>query len=224
MRHIDPRPLEEKTSRHRAPWAGAKAIKIGETLPISTMLLFEALEQRRTLRVLRKATLKEVCRALCAAACVRSVKHDDKLMRSRRPSVAAGAIHAIEVFIVHGTMSKQIFYFDPFERTISSVSNMDHLRLQAFWERCVSVVPSAVSTLIVLVGRPDVLSLAYENVESLLWRDAGALLQTLSMTAYGLGMGFCPLGLLGQDFLKCIPYSDETLCAVGTGWLGLAKQ
>jgi nitroreductase len=39
---------------------------------------------------------------------------------------------------------------------------------------------------------------AYGNSESLVWRDSGALLQTLALAAELYGLGFCPLGILGS--------------------------
>ena len=222
MPHTDPRPIEDTAKRPAPPWPTEKAMKIEPPRLTPVISLLDALQERRTQRILGRATLKLVSQVLCAAASARFIKFGDNLTRSRRPSIAAGAIHSVEIFIVHGTTYKRIFYFNPFDRTISPVRSADAASLQGLWEKCLAF-PSAVSTLIVLVGRPNVLSLAYSNAESLLWRDSGALLQTLSMTAYGLGMGFCPLGTLGQEFIQCLPASNEMLYAVGTAWLGLSK-
>lgn len=43
---------------------------------------------------------------------------------------------------------------------------------------------------------------AYANAESLILRDAGALLATISFLAEWLGLSACPLGFLGDDFVR----------------------
>lgn len=56
-----------------------------------------------------------------------------------------------------------------------------------------------------------------------MWRDAGALLQVLSMTAHSVGLGFCPIGLLGSEVAEAISSISEKLEGVGAAWLGLVK-
>lgn len=223
MRHTDPVPVEIDAARLPVPWDLGRRLKITESSLSPAISLAETLECRRTQRTLLRVTCKEIAHTLTIASGVRSIKINDRLRRSRRPSIAAGAIHAVEILFIHGGTKKRIFYFDPFGPTISIVRCIDQMHLERLWKKAEAISPDAASTLIVLIGRPRLLSLAYTTAQSLLWRDAGALLQTIAMTAYGRGLGFCPLGLLGQELIHCISTNGETLCAVGTGWLGSIK-
>ncbi|WP_153041057.1 hypothetical protein [Paraburkholderia monticola] len=64
---------------------------------------------------------------------------------------------------------------------------------------------------------------AYENGESLLLRDAGALLQTLALATEWCGLGFCPLGILGNEVVSALP-ANEQLLAVGAAAIGVPIQ
>jgi hypothetical protein len=220
--HIDPVPIHSDTERPQLPWTTGKRLGILQSRLSPEISLAETLNHRRTQRSLQPVPLKEIAQTLSIAGGVRFTKVDDQFCRSRRPSIAAGAIHAVEIFFIHG-QTKRIFYFDPFEPSISAVRCKDTKLLERLWSRATMVSPEAKSTLIVLIGRPQILGLAYTAAESLLWRDAGALLQTLSMTAYGRGLGLCPVGLLGHELIDCITTNGESLFAVGTAWLGSIK-
>jgi hypothetical protein len=150
-------------------------------------------------------------------------KVNDDLHRTRRPAISSGALHPIEIFFLRSSRSKRVFHFDYPVSKVSVAVASNPTALRDLWEKAEGVHPDAVSTLVVLLGRPSVLELAYANSQSLLWRDSGALLQTLSMTAFSIGLGFCPLGLLGNELLKALPPASEKLEAVGTAWLGRIK-
>ena len=49
-------------------------------------------------------------------------------------------------------------------------------------------------------------------------------MQTVSMAAYGMGLGFCPIGMLGGELLSSISVPNEKLSALGAGWLGSIEQ
>ncbi len=56
---------------------------------------------------------------------------------------------------------------------------------------------------------------AYRDGGSLLWRDAGALTATLSLTAEALGLAAAPLGRTGHRLLTLAGLSDERWLGVG---------
>jgi hypothetical protein len=60
----------------------------------------------------------------------------------------------------------------------------------------------------------------YECAESLFWRDAGAVLQSVFLSAEAFGLGFLPLGFLGQPLLDAIGMADD-LVPCGVAVIGL---
>lgn len=55
---------------------------------------------------------------------------------------------------------------------------------------------------------------AYADSETLVWRDAGAMLQTLALVAELFGLGFCPLGILGSEVVSALPSGGSFLLPV----------
>ena len=74
--------------------------------------------------------------------------------------------------------------------------------------------------LVVLVCDTARLHAAYDAAESLGWRDAGAALQTLGLTATAAGLGFCPLALFGGEVRDALTIGPRLL-GVGVAVVGL---
>jgi len=92
--------------------------------------------------------------------------------------------------------------------------------LVRFVERCTELLPDAMGTSIVFAGYPGRVAAVYENHTSLLWRDAGALLQTVALAAAAYGLGFCPLGVLGGEVLEAIGLDPRDCQALGSAVIG----
>jgi len=68
------------------------------------------------------------------------------------------------------------------------------------------------------------LSAAYENAESLMFRDAGAMTTTLMLCATWLGLTACPLGFVGQSFVEPLGLPTDRFKAVGAIQIGRAEE
>jgi hypothetical protein len=66
-----------------------------------------------------------------------------------------------------------------------------------------------------LIGDRSKLLAAYENVDSLLLRDAGAIVATICLCAEWLGLCACPLGFLGNALLPLIGFPTDRFQGVG---------
>lgn len=66
-----------------------------------------------------------------------------------------------------------------------------------------------------LVSDRSKISAAYDNVDSLVFRDAGAVLATLCLCAEWLGLAACPLGFLGNAMLPLLGLPLDRFQAVG---------
>jgi hypothetical protein len=109
--------------------------------------------------------------------------------------------------------------YDPILHAVDFLANTDGLVRGR--DRLRAAAPDADGTFLVLVADVSRTDAAYESAVSLVWRDAGALLATLHLTATAMALGFCFLGLLGHDIVASI--SDApTLLAVGAAVVGEA--
>ena len=173
------------------------------------------LESRRSQAVMNRVPLGEVVNLVAFAVRPREVKVGDAFGRSRRPSPSAGAIHPVEVLLVQGT---RVFHYAEATHELEALRISQPRHLNAFAKDCQEILPAAMGTAIVLVGDLSRVGAVYERPESLMWRDGGALLQTLALAATAYGLAFCPLGILGTSVLDAIERAE--LAALGVALIG----
>lgn len=132
---------------------------------------------------------------------------------SRRPVPSAGGIHPIHV-VLHASGSNQVHRYDPFLHGLRRVeSALDTQKLRAAMH---AVVPAHKAILLLLVAEPGMTAAKYANAESLIWRDAGVLLGSLSFAAEALGLNFVPLGVTGD------PWASQLVIGAGLRGVGAA--
>lgn len=141
--------------------------------------------------------------------------------RVRGPALSSGALGSVTPVLVSCLGSPRLFRPEPLTNAAAQleVRNIDPLK--DLCRRATSILPDAATCdLVILISHFDRLEFAYQAPESLAWRDAGAMLQTLALTATALGLGFCPLGLLGGEVVQALgPCGDVR--AVGVAVVGL---
>ncbi|WP_123863478.1 hypothetical protein [Burkholderia plantarii] len=93
----------------------------------------------------------------------------------------------------------------------------------AWIDKCQRVLPGSNGALLTFVADMARPASAYAHCETLVWRDAGAMLQTLALVATLFGLSFCPLGLLGSEVVSALPLSEQLL-AVGAAAIGLPVE
>ena len=182
----------------------------------SARAFVDVFEQRRSSRNLSPASLELVVGALLFALTPRFWKEGDSLRRSRRPALSAGALHPISVLLFDNL---GVFRLNAdscmLEKLIFSTEASN-----AWVAKCQRVVPAANGTFLVLVADMARPMSAYVHSETLVWRDAGAMLQVLALVAELFGLGFCPLGVLGNEVVSALSAGHQLL-AVGAAAIGL---
>lgn len=179
-------------------------------------IFVEVFEGRRSTRSLEPAKLELTINALHFALAPRFWKVGDELRRSRRPSLSAGALHAISVLLVHDS---SLFRLNAQTCMLEELA-ISHQTCDAWTSRCQRLLPAANGTWLIFVADMARPISAYAHSETLVWRDAGAMLQTLGLAAELFGLGFCPLGILGSEITSALP-SGGNLLALGAAVLGM---
>ena len=168
---------------------------------------------------MQRPPLRSIINTIAFATNVRQIKLDDPLRRSRRPAPSGGALHAIDVLVVWPGREARVFRYEPFDHKLLKLAVSDARKLSVFIQDVANILPSASGALLLLTGDIRRVAAAYEQPDSLLWRDAGALMQTLHLTATAYGQAFCPLGILGEIALRAVR-GDRQLKAVGVAAIG----
>lgn len=157
--------------------------------------------------------------AIAYATRPRFVLKDDEHQRTRRPSPSAGALHPIDVAILDWRVTPRVMRYQPIGHTLQVLALKDRNKVSVLAEKIRDVVPLAKGTSVVFLGDVGRVGAFYENPHSLLWRDAGALLQTLLLSATAFRLACCPVGLLGGELVEAIGLEGRLIgagaCIIG---------
>lgn len=129
-----------------------------------------------------------------------------------RASASAGGLHPIDLLLLLPERDEVLLY-DPLCHALGALALRDADALHSFRGDVAAILPGAEGAVLALVADPTRTGRAYNDSESLVWRDAGCLLATLHLCAEWLELSFCPLGILGQDLARAIAEPDIVFAA-----------
>jgi SagB-type dehydrogenase family enzyme len=217
----DPQPKTSSDAPDRIGWAVRSWRRCPPVIPPSEGLIIGLLESRRSGRTIGPAPLREVINAIAFATRPRFVLEDDPYQRTRRVSPSAGALHAVDILIIDQYRSfPRIWRYDPLAHSLETLRIAQPSSVQRFSTVNQELLPAARATTLVFVGDMRRIGALYEHPHSLLWRDAGALLQTLALVATAYRLAFCPLGILGGEVLDALMLDRTTALPLGCAAIG----
>lgn len=169
-------------------------------------LFFEVIAKRKSKKGFKKLSLHQISSLLWHSAKAKQVSVSDSgqiLYRSNAAS--AGAIHPIDILVsLPASLSKRsLFYYDPFSHQLASlVVKKNH------WSSFTSNVNTCINltnaTLFWFAAHPVRTEAKYKNPQSLIWRDAGALITLVQLVATGFNISSCPVGTLGEPYFSAM--------------------
>jgi hypothetical protein len=135
---------------------------------------------------------------------------------SRRPTPAAGAIHAIHLLVI--CPNQNVWYrYDAFTHSLRQFHSASDPQLVRHAMN--DVLPAPRATMILFAAEPGMMAAKYAAPMSLVWRDAGVLLGFLAMVAQALDLSFCPLGVTGEPWVSQL-LDQPGLFGVGAALVG----
>jgi SagB-type dehydrogenase family enzyme len=178
-------------------------VPLGRLTTVESTPLADLLERRRSSRAFGAATLPQVATLLMRSGRVRDwTTVEDSYQASHRPAPSAGARHPFDLHLVVG---RRVEGLDPGAYVFDAVAGalVAQRRADVIPEALLSRLgdhlgaPTAPAAAIFLVGYLDRTLSRYPAGMSLVWRDAGALLQTLHLCATDLRLRSCIAGTCG---------------------------
>lgn len=137
-----------------------------------------------------------------------------RLPTYRRLAPSAGGLHPYH-FVCIDSDSSEVALYDADEHAYRPLL-VDRENIMALNQESVAAVLGASrGCTIRFIFDRSLIDAAYSNPESLLLRDAGALLATICFVAEWLGLAACPLGFLGEDFVPRLGFPSNRFSAAG---------
>lgn len=183
-------------------------------IPIDDMQLSlgKALKSRKTRREFESITIEQLAHFFWFSCRVLDTGSDELGFNiTKRPSPSAGAIHPIHVLV--RLEDGYLWRYDGFQHYLIRVEEhwVDAHKVQFSAKEVINPGKGLIMFFLAESGK----SLAkYNDPESLVWRDAGAMLGIMSLVAEGIGLAFCPLGLNGEIDTE---FLDQQHGLVGVG-------
>lgn len=212
----EPAPKAVPSAYEHFQWPVDRKVSCKAIQQPSHVDFFSVLKARRSERELSPSSFSAIVNWLAFSIHPDFIVNSDSFQRSRSIVPSAGALHAVEPILVHRRFG--LFRYDWQNHTIDHLVPRDNEAACAFCERVEALVPDAKGFLIAFVADAAKIEAVYDNGKSLLFRDAGALLAILNLTATAFGFGFCALGILGQEI--AVAFDNSRLIGVGAAVVG----
>ncbi len=223
MPHLtDPFPRAAPLNEPCFVWPTRCSVACGLISPPPDRAFSRVLEERRSVRSMSPLVLREVVNTVAYATLPRFRQERNSGLRTRRPAVSAGALHPLSIVAITGQRNPRAFRYDCLAHRLELLDAKRSI-LEDMQGQAASVLPHAHATLLVFIAEAGRTQQWYTNSDSLVWRDAGALLQTLALTATAFGQAFCPIGLLGNSLVGALG-GHPHLKATGAALIGQPRR
>lgn len=182
---------------------------------------FEVTERRRSSRLFKQLSDDKLNALLWYTSRTISLSPPKSGVRwQHRPSPSGGGRHPIDVFIIDNSeIPKSVLLYQSVSHSLAKL-RINNECLNLFLNFLEKVLPAQECT-IVWFGAQFQRSLSkYENGESLVWRDAGALSATFAFVAEALEINCCPIGPIGEPYFSQIFNAGGKVSGVGGLYVG----
>lgn len=217
----DPKPRSKPFPYLPAKWPVRRTWQATRPVPPPAADFAAILRARQSVRSISRAPLRETVNFLMYAH-ERRYTWGVNPRRFSGPSHSAGALHPLELLLIAGPLRNRVFRIDPAKSSIQSlvIANIDPLR--ALDKKLMEIFPNAESDYIVLLADQLLTASQYSSARTLIWRDAGALMQTLHFCATAFRVAFCPAGIGGSELRDALFAPNDRFEGVGVAVLGHA--
>ncbi|MGO7339981.1 hypothetical protein ACCT08_07355 [Rhizobium johnstonii] len=218
MSHTDPEPTGYKPLSNHLDWLEPRDIDLVlEPVPLDQSFT-TVVRARRSKRDIATASVEQVAQVLRETLKAEFVGNGAKQGRKLKAVLSAGALHPVKAIILRRDQ-RPIVYDDDADQFLS-VQVRDASAYTAFLRTCEKVLPSADGHWVALIADCRNVRRLYSNHESLVWRDAGAVIQMMALLAEAYEIAFCPLGVLGGEIIDALLPETSDIIPVGVVVLG----
>ena len=179
-------------------------IKLPKPKSLNQINFWDVVESRKSVRLFRKLSIEDIGKILWVSAKVKNLRvQSNGYILTKRPSASAGARHPIDICILSPILddSKKFYYYNPFEHSLNKLTFKND-KIKDLKSHLMSILEIDQVTIFCFVAHQKRTEAKYGNPISLIWRDAGALTQSIQLTCTALSINSCPVGSLGEPFIS----------------------
>lgn len=220
---IDPVPRNVPLGFRPLDWPAVRRIALPRVALPPAVEFAAVLGERSSDRSIRRAPLRELANYL-AFATLSKRKWGTAPIRTSRPTHSAGALHPVEIVIVAGSARRHLLRLDQTAGALDRLRTVARKPLDDLNGRITDIFPDARCDYLVLLADFALAEAHYVEPETLIWRDAGALMQTLHLCATAYRLAFCPAGIRGHELAEALFGATSRVWSVGAAVVGRTAE
>jgi SagB-type dehydrogenase family enzyme len=177
----------------------------------------EVVTKRASVREFKGLTLQQVSDILWYTAKIKKISlQENGYILTHRGVPSAGARHPIDIIVINSALfgSEDLYYYNPFEHSLNQLITLNKNK-EVFLKHINEIVDITDATIIWFVAHTDRTSAKYQNATSLVWRDAGALINGIQLVSTAMRINCCPIGSLGEPYISCFFENQEGVFGAG---------
>lgn len=182
---------------------------------------WEILSKRKSTRNFQQITLDIINKILWSSAKVKELYvQDNGYILSHRAYPSAGARHPIDILIQSETLGNEnsLYYYNPFEHSLNKLES-NTILMKGLRDHVNSLFDpnsnSEKGTIFWFLAHIDRSGAKYENPISLIWRDAGAVINCIQLSCTALNLNSCAIGSLGEPYMSQLFLNTENIVSAG---------
>jgi len=128
---------------------------------------------------------------------------------------SAGGRHPIDILVIEQPQQPALAVYDASAHAVCDleVTNVEYLHYLV--REVNEITMNEDGAILLFVANFNRTMAKYQDGESLVWRDSGALLATCYLVSEGLGLGCCGIGATGEPWITRLLNNSATARGVG---------
>lgn len=181
----------------------------------------EVLHSRRTRRIYGDLQRSQLSALLWHTARTRGCAREESgFLWQHRSTPSGGGRHPIDILVLHRAFHEQgLAVYDPWSHALCDL-RFEPAVLHSFVNRVDNVLPIGDATILWFLAQNGRTLSKYENGESLIWRDSGALLATMYLVAESLDLNCCGVGITGDPLVTNLVSATSEMQGIGGCLIG----
>jgi SagB-type dehydrogenase family enzyme len=214
----EPVPRNEALSIRQFEYSFCRKILLDPPTAKPQRNVFNILEQRQTRRNFQLLNYEQISQLLWYSIKRRSAVIDHgRYIWQHAATPSAGGCYPIDILImgIAGEASG-VFYYDPIDHALAQISEPNKEAQGKLLQIAIQCsAAKSLGTLFWFAAQFSKTYSRYQNPDSLIWRDSGALLATIGIVAEALSLNCCGLGTTGGPSISRMVNASDLI--VGTG-------
>ncbi len=204
--HRLPEPVPRETELPFEPYRFATTARRSLPIPegVTSAAALEVLHRRRSRRTFGPLSDEQLSSLLWfAAKTLATAREPSGFPWQHRPAPSGGGRHPVHILVMAPEVDPSaVCLYEPEGHALLTLEISSESSPRQFLHTLQSVMPPQQGTVLWFAADQLRTATRYEHGESLVWRDAGALLATIGMAAEALNLHCCGYGITGDDWIS----------------------